>query len=64
MSVVNDPSGFCKIDRGWFLFALFEASLYIAFHGFVDEVRVQNFFQDLIFSLFIAAWYFDFSSWY
>ena len=64
MSVVNDPSGFCKVVWDWLLFALFEASLQTAFHAFVAEVRLQISFQDLNFSLLIAAWYFGFSSWY
>ena len=61
-SDVSEPSDFCKVVIVWLLFALFDASLYTAFHGFAHGVKLQYSFHDFNCYLYIFAWYVGFSS--
>jgi len=62
MFAVFEPSGFFSVVSGTVFLVVPQASLYIAFHGFFEDVVLQYCFHELIFSFLIAAWYFLYPS--
>jgi len=63
VSFVSEPSGFRSVVI-CMLFSSFLLPVYTEFQGLASVVKLQYYFHDLVFSLFIVVAYFDFLSRY